>query len=412
VPGDKSISHRAVLMSALASGPSVVRGLSDGADVRHTLAAVVALGAEVVEHDGAVTITGGGLRAPLDTIDVGNSGTGIRLLAGIVSGLPFRTHIDGDDSVRTRPMDRVAVPLRLMGARIDGREGGRYAPLVVDGGGLRGIEYTTPVASAQIKSAILLAGLGAEGTTVVHEPAVSRRHTEEMLVARGAGLVVDGTTTTLTPSTLAPLDCTVAGDPSQAAFWLAMAAALPGSEVTVEGLYLGPARQGFLDVLVRMGADVRLTTAADGSSDAAVTGGALHATDVEPHEVPGLVDEIPILAVVAALAEGTTRIRGAHELRVKETDRLATITAMLRALGASVVEHDDGLDVTGGTLHPGTLDSSGDHRIAMAGAMAALAATGPTSIRGFEAVATSYPGFLGDLRRCAPEAVVEVSPGR
>jgi 3-phosphoshikimate 1-carboxyvinyltransferase len=409
VPGDKSISHRAILLSALAEGPSVVRGLSDGADVRHTLAAVAALGAEVAEHEGAVTISGGVLRAPAASLDVGNSGTGIRLLAGIVAGLPFRTRIDGDESVRSRPMDRVAEPLRLMGARIEGREGGRYAPLLIDGGRLHGIEYSTPVASAQIKSAILLAGLGAEGTTTIHEPSVSRRHTEEMLAARGVDVVVDGTTTTLTPSRVSPLDCTVAGDPSQAAFWLATAAAVPGSEVTVEGLYLGTARSGFLDVLLRMGADVRMGTGADGLSDATVTGRTLRATDVEPGEIPGLVDEIPILAVVAALAEGTTRIRGAQELRVKETDRLTTIAAMLQALGVTVVEHADGLDVTGGAIRAGTVDSCGDHRIAMAAAMAAVTASGPTSVRHFDAVATSYPGFLRDLRLCAPDALVEDS---
>lgn len=407
VPGDKSISHRAIMLSALAEGASVVRGLSDGADVRCTLAAVAALGAEVVEHDDGVTITGGSLTAPSGALDVGNSGTGIRLLAGIASALPFRTRIDGDESVRSRPMDRIATPLRLMGARIDGRRGGRYAPLVIDGGHVRGIEYATPVASAQIKSAILLAGLGAEGRTVVHEPAVSRRHTEEMLAARGADIVVSGTTVTLSPSTLSPRDCTVAGDPSQAAFWLATSAALPGSEVTVCDLYLGPARRGFLDVLLRMGADVRVTSTTDGRSDARVSGLTLHATEIEPDEVPGLVDEIPILAVVAALAEGTTTIRGAGELRVKETDRLATVTAMLRGLGITVVEHADGLDVTGGTIRPGVVDSFGDHRIAMAAAMAAVAAEGATSIEHFDAVGTSYPGFIDDLSRCAGDAVVD-----
>lgn len=406
VPGDKSVSHRAIMLSALAPGRSVVRGLSDGADVRHTLAAVAALGAAVVETTDAVAITGGELRSPTEPIDVGNSGTGIRLLAGLASGLDSVTRLDGDASVRSRPMDRIAEPLRLMGATIDGRDGGRYAPLTIEGGRLRGIEYATPVASAQIKSAILLAGLGAVGTTIVHEPEVSRRHTEEMLAARGADVVVSGTTVTLRPSTLSPLDTTVAGDPSQAAFWLATAAALPGSELTVIDLYLGPARGGFVDVLVRMGADVSVTPGADGTSTVTVTGGTLHGTDVEPAEVPALVDEIPVLAVVAALAEGTTRIRGAAELRVKETDRLTTVAAMLHGLGISVVEHPDGLDVTGGAIRPGEVDSFGDHRIAMAGAMAALAGSGTTSIRGFGAVATSYPGFLDDLRRCAADAVV------
>lgn len=397
-------------MSALAPGASTVTGLSDGADVRHTLAAMAALGAEIAEYDGAVTITGGTLSAPADTLDLGNSGTGIRLLAGIAAGLSFPTRLDGDDSVRSRPMDRIATPLRLMGARVDGREGGRYAPLEIHGGGLRGIEYTSPVASAQVKSAVLLAGLAADGSTTVHEPAVTRRHTEEMLAARGAALVVDGTTVTLSPSVLAPLDCAVAGDPSQAAFWLCIAAAIPGSVVTVRDLYLGPARRGFVDVLLRMGADLTTEPGAPGSYDVTVRGTQLRATEVAPEEVPGLVDEIPVLAVVAALAEGTTTFRGAGELRVKETDRLATVAAMLRELGIVVVEHPDGLDVTGGRLTGGTVDSYGDHRIAMAAAVAALAATGPVSVRRFDAVATSYPGFLHDLASCAPDTVVDGDP--
>jgi 3-phosphoshikimate 1-carboxyvinyltransferase len=399
------------MLSALASGTSSVRGLSDGADVRHTLAAMAALGARVTEHDDAVEITGGPLREPADAIDVGNSGTGIRLLAGIVAGQPFRTRLDGDESIRSRPMDRIADPLRLMGARVEGRDGGRFAPLAVVGGRLSGVEYTTPVASAQIKSAVLLAGLSADGTTVVHEPAISRRHTEEMLAERGADVEVDGTTTTLRPSTLSPLDCTVAGDPSQAAFWLATAAAVPGSEVTVPGLYLGPARSGFIEVLQRMGADVSTEPVGDRGRptayDVTVRGTQLRATEITPSDIPGLVDEIPILAIAAALAEGTTTIRGAAELRVKETDRLATVAAMLDGLGIQVVEHADGLDITGGSLRPGTVDSHGDHRIAMAAAMAGVVTPGPVSIRRFGAVDTSYPQFLQHLVACAPEVVVD-----
>ncbi|MGC4111279.1 MAG: 3-phosphoshikimate 1-carboxyvinyltransferase [Nocardioides sp.] len=410
VPGDKSISHRALMMSALAEGPSRITGLSDGADVRHTLAAVRALGAEVAEQDGEVVVTGGSLSEPAGVLDLGNSGTGIRLLTGIAAGLPFRTRLDGDESVRSRPMDRVATPLRLMGARVDGREDGRFAPLVVDGGGLRGIEYTSPVASAQVKSAVLLAGLYAEGSTTVHEPSVTRRHTEEMLAARGGRVTVDGTTTTVEPSTLTPLDCHVAGDPSQAAFWLTIAAAVPGSELTVRDLYLGPARRGFVDVLLRMGAELETEPTSPGSYDVTVRGAQLRATDVEPEEVPGLVDEIPVLAVAAALAEGTTTFRGAGELRVKETDRLATVAAMLGALGIAVVEQPAGLEVTGGRLTGGTVDSFGDHRIAMAAAVAALAASGPVEVHRFDAVATSYPGFLRDLAACAPEAQIDDSP--
>ncbi len=398
VPGDKSISHRAILLSALADGTSSVHGLSDGADVGHTLAAVVALGADVARADDGVRITGGRLRPADQVIDVGNSGTGIRLLAGVAAGLAFRTELDGDASIRSRPMDRIAIPLRLMGAEIGGPSGGSFAPLVITGGGLHGIDYSTPVASAQVKSAILLAGLAADGTTVVREPAVSRRHTEEMLLARGADLTVEGTTTSVRRSTLKPLDESVPGDPSQAAFWIAGAAAMPGSDVTITNLYLGPARDGFLDVLRRMGAEISVTSEARGAFAVGVRGTDLRATDITPEEVPGLVDEIPALAIAAALAAGVTRIRGAAELRVKESDRVATIAAMLTGFGVSVTEHPDGLDITGSHgLQPARVDSHGDHRIAMAAAVAATAAHGESRIDGFDAVATSYPAFADHL---------------
>jgi 3-phosphoshikimate 1-carboxyvinyltransferase len=295
-----------------------------------------------------------------------------------------------------------------MGARVDGRDEGRYPPLAVRGGALTGIDYALPVASAQVKSAILLAGLRADGETVVTEPVRSRAHTEEMLLARGADLEVDGTSVRVRRSVLAARDEVVPGDPSQAAFWLAGAAALPGSDVTVEGLYVGPARSGFLDVLLRMGAqiDTEPTGEDETRRTVHVRGGRLHGTDIEPEEIAGLVDEIPALAVAAALAEGVTRVWGAAELRVKESDRIATTAAMLRALGADVTEQPDGLTVTGGApLHGGAIDSHGDHRIAMAGAIAALAATGESVIDGFDAVATSYPTFLTDLELSAPGAL-------
>jgi 3-phosphoshikimate 1-carboxyvinyltransferase len=401
VPGDKSISHRALIFGALAAGTSRLSGLSDGADVRHTLAAVRRLGAEVVHDEGGVSITGGGLHEPDGVLDVGNSGTGIRLLAGVAAGIDGLTVLQGDESIARRPMDRIAVPLRQMGARIDGRSGGRYPPLVVRGGSLHGIEYSIPVASAQVKSAILLAGLGADGVTVVHEPTRSRAHTEEMLAARGADVTADGATVTLRPSSLAPRSERVPGDPSQAAFWLVGGAAIPGSDVTVEDIYVGPARGGFLDVLRRMGADVDVSSGADGSATVRVRGTQLVATDIEPDEVAGLVDEIPALAVAAALAEGVTTIRGAGELRVKESDRIATTAEMLRAFGASVDELEDGLVVSGGArLTAAQVDSRGDHRIAMSAAIAATAAQGTSTIGGFAAVATSYPGFLADLAAC------------
>jgi 3-phosphoshikimate 1-carboxyvinyltransferase len=406
VPGDKSISHRAIMLSALADGTSTIRGLSDGADVGHTLAAMQSLGADITRSsDGSVLITGGALRESDRVIDVGNSGTGIRLLAGLVAGLAFRTELDGDASIRSRPMDRIAEPLRLMGAAVGGGSDGRFAPLVITGGHLHGIDYPTPVASAQVKSAILLAGLSADGTTTVREPARTRQHTEEMLLARGADLTVDGTTTHLRRSALKPLDESVPGDPSQAAFWIAAAAAIPGSDVTVLDLYLGPARAGFLEVLQRMGADLEITTEPGSSATVRVRGGTLRSTEIEPDEVPSLVDEIPALAVAAALAVGVTRVRGAGELRVKESDRLATIAELLTAFGAPVTELEDGLDITGGAaLHAARVDSHGDHRIAMAGAMAAIATTGTSMIDGFDSVATSYPAFAEHLAQCAPDA--------
>jgi 3-phosphoshikimate 1-carboxyvinyltransferase len=403
VPGDKSISHRCILLAALADGTSRIRGLSGGADVRHTLAAVAALGAQVsTAPDGTVAVTGGTLRESTHVIDVGNSGTGIRLLAGLTAGFPFLTVLAGDDSVASRPMDRIAVPLRLMGAQVDGRSGGTFTPLVVRGGALRGIDYASPVASAQVKSAILLAGLRADGPTTVSEPRPSRRHTEEMLAARGAAITVEDNVVTLAPSRLSPADETVPADPSQAAFWLAAAAALPGSDVTVPGIYLGPGRDGFIAVLLRMGADLEVICEPGRGHTVRARGRLLTGTDITPCEVPGLVDEIPALAVAAALADGVTRVRGAAELRLKESDRIAVIAEMLGAYGAPVEQLPDGLIITGpATLRPARIRSHGDHRIAMAAAMAALAADGTTRIDGFEAVETSYPQFAEQLREHA-----------
>ena len=398
VPGDKSISHRALLLAALAEGISVVRGLSPGADVAGTATAVTALGAVV---DGEL-ITGGRsrLHEPEGVVDVGNSGTTIRLLAGLCAGFDWLTVLAGDASIARRPMDRVADPLRRMGARVDGRDGGRLPPITVRGGGLHGIDYDMPVASAQVKSAILLAGLSAEGETVVRESTPTRAHTEEMLVEAGADLeVVDGAVR-LRPSALHPFELDVPGDPSQAAFWVVAACIVPGSEIVVDGVYLGPARAGFLDVLAAMGADVERV--GEGSLRARYSPD-LHGTTIGAHQVPGLIDEIPVLAVAGAVADGTTTYEGAGELRLKESDRVATICRELSALGAAVEPTAEGLVVkgTGGApLHGGQVRSHGDHRVAMAMAVAAMAAEGDTVIDGWEAVATSYPGFEDDLRRC------------
>jgi 3-phosphoshikimate 1-carboxyvinyltransferase len=402
MPGDKSVSHRALLLSALADGTSLVRGLSDGDDVACTRAAIVALGATVEELDGGVLRIGGragSLAEPDSVLDLGNSGTGLRLLAGVAAAQPFLTVLVGDASVQRRPMDRISGPLRLMGASVDGRDGGRLAPLVIRGGSLVGLDYTQPVASAQVKSAVLLAGLGASGETVVREPSRSRAHTEEMLGAAGADVEVDAEQciVRLRPSVLEPHDWSVPGDPSQAAFWLAAAAALPGSEVVVDDLYLGPSRAGFLDVLARMGAELDVDEA---TGTVRVQGARLHGTEVTAAEIPGLVDEVPALAVAAALADGVTRFSGAGELRVKESDRLATVASELGRFGADVQAVGDELVVTGRgpqSLRAATVVSHGDHRIAMAAAVAALAATGESVIAGVDVVDTSYPGFVADL---------------
>jgi 3-phosphoshikimate 1-carboxyvinyltransferase len=404
VPGDKSISHRALLLAAGAKGRSRITGLSDGADVAATRTAVEAFGAEVEEESDALIVTGTELHEPESVIDVGNSGTGIRLMAGWAAGIDGLAVLSGDRSVARRPMGRVVNPLRRMGARIDGRSGGDLPPLVIRGGGLRGIEYRLPVPSAQVKGAILLAGLRADRPTTVHEEFPTRAHTEQMLAACGARVEVGPGYVTVHPGELSAVDFAVPGDPSQAAFWVVAACLVPGSDLTVEGVYVGPQRAGFIDVLRRMGADVELvgldpvTTAAD----IRARGSALHGTDVGGAEVPGLIDEIPALAVAAAAAQGTTAFRDAAELKVKESDRIASMVGALGAVGATIEGHDDGIVVhgTGRPLAGGRIQSMGDHRVAMALAVAGLAAAGPVLIDGWEAVATSYPGFEEDLHRC------------
>ncbi len=430
VPGDKSISHRALLLAARAEGISVIRGLSDGDDVRRTALAMTEVGArlELLAEDtggagagpdaagrrdrpgpdsppglAAVRVAGGPprLHEAGGPIDVGNSGTSIRLLAGWVAAFPWFTVLYGDEYIARRPMGRVADPLRLMGATVDGRDGGRLAPLAVRGGELVGIDYELPVASAQVKAAVLLAGLGADGVTTVREPAPLRAHTEELLAHYGADVEVsaDGAVVRVRRSELRAADLEVPGDPSHAAFWIVAGSLVPGSDLTVEGVYVGRARAGFLDVLRRMGADIELTMLDDTTADIRVRAASLVATVVEGPEVPGLIDEIPVLAMAAACAEGVTEFRDAGELAVKETDRIATLTAALRTLGVGAEGRPDGLVVSGGGgLEGASLDSAGDHRIAMAAAVGALAARGPSRMTGWGAVATSYPGFLADLQ--------------
>lgn len=406
VPGDKSISHRALLLGSLVEGTSVVRGLSTGEDVCHTAAALTAMGARI---DGE-RITGGVLHEPTKVIDVGNSGTGMRLLAGWCASRPWLTVLEGDESIAKRPMDRIVRPLIAMGAKIDGRDNGRFAPLVIRGGALKGIDHDLDVPSAQVKGSILLAGLNAEGETIVRERVATRTHTEELLTLAGGDIDVEqgpaegSQVVRVRRSRLSPFTLDVPRDPSQAAFWIVAACIAPDSEVCLESVYVGPARAGFLAVLERMGADIEVIDRGMNTADVRARSSNLMGTVVAGGEIPGLIDEIPVLAVAAAIADGETTFSDAGELRVKESDRIKSVVAMLRALGASADELPDGLIVHGrpdSTLAGGVVDSVGDHRIAMSAAIAALRCTGNTTIEGWEAVATSYPGFEEELKRCA-----------
>ncbi len=410
-PGEKSISHRAVLFGALAEGTSEVRGLSDGADVAASLVAVEAMGAGVERRsDGSVVLHGGRerLHRPAAPLDCGNSGTSMRLLTGLVAGFGWETELIGDESLSSRPMDRVAEPLGLMGATVEGHGARCRPPLRVTGGSLHGIDWTSKVASAQVKSAILLAGLSASGTTVVREAVTTRAHTEEMLAEAGADVSVEpwgeGRVVTVRASALRPVDRVVPGDPSQSAFFVVAGAVVAGSEVEVASVYSGPARLGYVSVLQRMGARVTLVPDGPGTASIRASAGPLRATEVHASEIPSL-DEVPALAVAAAVAEGTTVFSDVGELRVKEVDRLAAVASLVEAFGASARVEGDTLAVTGigGPLRGARVDSLGDHRMAMAAAVAGLASRpGERSlIVGFAAVATSYPDFAADLARLA-----------
>ncbi len=411
VPGDKSISHRTLLIAALSEGTSTIVGLSGGDDVVGTRRAIEALGATVTDEGpggpGSVTVIGGRSRltAPEDTIDLGNSGTGMRLLTGVVAAIPGTTRLTGDASLRSRPMDRVAGPLALMGAVVKGVGERCLPPLTVTGGPLVGIDYTPPMASAQVKGAVLFAGLDADGETVVREPVATRSHTEEMLAEAGADINVEpwaaGRVVRLRRSVLSPRDWVVPGDPSQAAFWAVAGVIVPDSRITVEQIHFGAERIGFLHVLRRMGAAVQFDAGAGDVGSFEAVHSPLSGTTVEAAEIPSL-DEVPILAVAAMVAQGPTRFRDVGELRVKESDRLEGTVRLVEAFGGAAHIEGEDLIVTGGTTPtPGTVDAAGDHRMAMAAAVAASACTGPGTsiISGWESVATSYPGFADTLQR-------------
>ena len=407
VPGDKSISHRALLLGALAEGTTTVHNFLRSADCLSTASCLKALGVgiEGLEGSGPVTVTGRGLQGlaePEDVLDAGNSGTTARLLLGILAGQPFTALLTGDASLRRRPMARVTAPLARMGAQILGRRDGSLLPLAVRGGRLRGGHFALPVASAQLKSALLLAGLNAEGETSITEPAPSRDHTERMLAAWGVPLRRAGSSVILPAGPrLRAQTVSVPGDISAAAFFLVAAAILPGSQVTIKGVGVNSTRTGVLDVLARMGAPVSLTNRHEESgeplADITVAAAPLQGVEIAGPLIPRLIDEIPALAVAACYAQGETVIRDAAELRVKESDRLAALARELGALGADIRELPDGLIIRGRPLHGGEVKSHGDHRLAMALAVAALAARGPVTIAGADCVSISFPTFFSQV---------------
>jgi 3-phosphoshikimate 1-carboxyvinyltransferase len=407
VPGDKSISHRSLMFNAVAEGEASVSNLGPGADLRSTARCLRSMGLAIEQaEDGSFRIRGAGLhglREPEDVLDCGNSGTTMRLLAGLLAGQRFLSILTGDESLRSRPMKRVIDPLRLMGGRLWARRGDTLPPVAIQGSPLRGIDYSLPVASAQLKSAILLAGLYAEGPTTVRETHPSRDHTERMLRAQGADLAVADGAITLRPGrTLKAIDVDVPGDISSAAFWLVAAAAHPDSEVVVRDVGINPGRTGVLEALRRMGADVEVIERGERGgepvADLVARSSALRGIEIGGEIIPSLLDEIPVLAVAAALATGETRISGASELRVKETDRLSAVASELAKLGARVDELPDGLVIYGGgRLRGATTLSFGDHRMAMSMAVAGLVAAGETVIEGAGAADVSYPSFWYDL---------------
>jgi 3-phosphoshikimate 1-carboxyvinyltransferase len=415
-PPDKSISHRAVIFSSLSKGKSVIKNFLRSEDTMSTLNAFRKLGVEIEEvkggergFSGDLIINGNGfygLKEPLNVIDCGNSGTTMRLLSGILSGNPFFSVLTGDESLRKRPMARVINPLTQMGAEIIARDENRYPPIAIKGKRLNAIKYTMPVASAQVKSALLLAGLYAGGETEITEPVKSRDHTERMLPAFGAEITVDGLRITIKGGTeLEAIDIHVPGDFSSAAFFLAAALLINNSDITIKGVGMNPTRTGLINAIKAMGADIEITNIRSAYIEPVVDihcrGGAeLKAITIEKDQIPAMIDEFPILCVAATQATGITTIRGAEELRVKESDRIKTMANELRKMGAEIEEFEDGLSIRGKAgLKGAVVESHGDHRIAMAMAIAALIADGTTTIHGISSVNISFPGFFEILKK-------------
>ena len=407
IPGDKSITHRAAMLGALARGVTEVRGYLDAEDCRSTFSCLQSLGVKINASGRRLLIEGSGmtLNQPSQPLEAGNSGTTARLLLGILAGQPFSTTITGDQSLQKRPMKRVIEPLRLMGAAVEGESDVKNLPLTIRGGNLQPLEYKSPRASAQVKSAILLAGLYAEGVTTVEEPYMSRNHTELMLSRFGAGIEIEGCKVSLQGSpVLQGIQINIPGDISAAAFFMVAAVLIPGSELLLKNVGVNPTRTGIIDVLNTMGAEIELKNKRDWGgepvADIMIRGGnRLKGTSFSGEKIPLLIDEIPVLAVAASVAEGKTVISGASELRVKESDRISALAGQLVKLGAGVEETEDGLIIEGkNTLRGAEVESCGDHRIAMALAVAGLVAKGETVIHGAEAIKISFPGFMPALR--------------
>ena len=406
VPGDKSISHRAVMFGSLAKGTTRISHFLEGADCLSTIACFRKMGIGIERNASEILIHGKGLHglsAPDGILDVGNSGTTTRLISGILAGQKFTSELDGDDSIRTRPMKRIMTPLTSMGADIVSKCDNGCAPLVIHGKTLHGIHYDSPVASAQVKSCVLLAGMYADGITSVTEPVLSRNHTEIMLNYFGANVNSQGTTASIEPEpVLNGREIKVPGDISSAAYFIAAALLVPGSELLIKNVGTNPTRAGILEVCRAMGADITYLNencdSGEPTADLLVRTSTLHGTTVEGAIIPTLIDEIPMIAVMAAFAEGTTIIRDAAELKVKETDRIKTTTEGLLAMGVDVTPTDDGMIIRGGNpVHGGQINSYLDHRIAMAFSIAALAAEGNTEIQDGQCVDVSYPSFFTEL---------------
>ncbi|WLR53242.1 3-phosphoshikimate 1-carboxyvinyltransferase [Bacillus tianshenii] len=409
IPGDKSISHRAVMFGALAKGKTEITNFLEGEDCLSTIACFQKMGVQIERTEDKVVVLGtgvNGLNEPIDVLDVGNSGTTTRLMLGILASLPFHSVVVGDESIAKRPMDRVTVPLRKMGAQIDGRENGRLTPLSIRGGSLEPLQYESPVASAQVKSCILLAGLGAKGTTSVTEPHLSRDHTERMLQAFGAEVIRDGLTVSVEGGqSLTATNVHVPGDISSAAFFLAAGAMIPNSEITLRNVGMNPTRTGIIDVLQAMNAKLTIHNERieneEPVADLTISTSDLQATEVGGALIPRLIDEIPIIALLASQANGTTIIKDAEELKVKETNRIDTVVEQLLKLGVNIEARDDGMVIKGkGTVHGGEVDSCGDHRIGMMLAIASCLTEEAVTLKRSDAIKVSYPTFFDHLNSC------------